>query len=96
MPDNPATRVVTYQLVKAATSVGATAEEAVGAESKRDFVHKMIIARKEARESRYPVCIIQASIEKSDKWAIIQEEGEKFANRISNGRKTQAKYRFSS
>ncbi|MBN1178270.1 MAG: four helix bundle protein [Anaerolineae bacterium] len=43
-------------MIKAATSIGANVEEADGAESKRDFVHKMSIARKEARgrASSYP------------------------------------------
>jgi four helix bundle protein len=41
------------QLLRAATSVGANAEEAHGAESQRDFVHKMGIACKEVRETRY-------------------------------------------
>jgi len=41
------------QLERAASAVGALVEEAQGAESKRDFVHKMSIAQKEARESHY-------------------------------------------
>ena len=41
------------QLIRSGTSVGANVEEAHGAESQRDFAHKMSIARKEARESRY-------------------------------------------
>jgi four helix bundle protein len=41
------------QLLRAATSVGANVEEAHGAESQRDFVHKMGIACKEVRETRY-------------------------------------------
>jgi four helix bundle protein len=36
-----------------ATSVGANYEEAQGAESKSDFVHKLQIALKEMRESHY-------------------------------------------
>jgi four helix bundle protein len=44
---------LTRQLIRAATSVGANVEESDGAESRRDTAHKMAIARKEARESRY-------------------------------------------
>jgi four helix bundle protein len=83
LPDDAATRVVAYQLVKAATSVGANVEEADGAESKRDFVHKMSIARKEARESRYWTRIIQASITDSDEWAALQQESEEIARILS-------------
>ena len=41
------------QVVKAGTSVGAHYEEARGAESKADFAHKLGIALKECRETRY-------------------------------------------
>lgn len=41
------------QLLRSGTSVGANFEEAQGAESKNDFVHKLQIALKELRESNY-------------------------------------------
>ncbi|MEO0587405.1 MAG: four helix bundle protein [Planctomycetota bacterium] len=46
-------RVILRQLIRSGTSVGANVEEAQAAESKADFIHKMAIAQKEARESRY-------------------------------------------
>ncbi len=41
------------QLLRSGTSVGANYEEAQGAESSNDFVHKLQIALKEMRESYY-------------------------------------------
>lgn len=41
------------QFLRSGTSVGANVEEAVSAQSRRDFVAKLSIARKEARETRY-------------------------------------------
>ena len=41
------------QLLRSATSIGANVREAEHAQSKRDFVHKMAIALKEANETRY-------------------------------------------
>ena len=41
------------QIWRAGTSIGANVEEAQAAESKRAFVHKMAIARKESREAHY-------------------------------------------
>lgn len=41
------------QLIKAGTSIGANVEEALAGQSKRDFVAKMAIASKEARETNY-------------------------------------------
>jgi four helix bundle protein len=41
------------QIVRAASSVGANYMEADGAESKRDFQHKISICKKEAKETRH-------------------------------------------
>ena len=41
------------QLTRSATSVGANYEEACGAESRADFIHKLQIVYKELRESFY-------------------------------------------
>ena len=45
--------VVAKQLLRSGTSIGANVEEAIAAQSKKDFVSKMSIASKEARESNY-------------------------------------------
>jgi four helix bundle protein len=46
-------RVMFSQLLRCGTSVGANVEEAQGAQSRRDFITKMAIARKEAYEAHY-------------------------------------------
>jgi four helix bundle protein len=45
--------VISNQLLKSGTSIGANAMEAQNAESKADFIHKMKIAAKEAEEAQY-------------------------------------------
>jgi len=45
--------IIIYQLGKSATSCGANYEEAQGAESQKDFNHKIGIVLKEIRESNY-------------------------------------------
>lgn len=45
--------VLTKQLLKSGTSIGANVSEAVYAQSKPDFIHKLSIALKEAKESYY-------------------------------------------
>ncbi len=45
--------VMSKQLLKSGTSVGANIREAEHAESKADFVHKMAIAQKEMNETLY-------------------------------------------
>ena len=50
------------QLARAATAAGANYEEGRGAESRADFIHKLGIASKEARESRYWLKVIHRSV----------------------------------
>ena len=45
--------ILSKQLLRSGTAVGALIREAEHAESKKDFVHKMSIALKEANETRY-------------------------------------------
>lgn len=46
-------RVLTSQLLRSGTSIGANVEEAIGGQSRKDFLSKLRIARKESRESHY-------------------------------------------
>jgi len=45
--------IIGKQYLRAATSIGANIEEAQASESRADFVHKVGIAQKEARESLF-------------------------------------------
>jgi four helix bundle protein len=45
--------VLSKQVLRAGTSIGANVEEAIGGQSKADFLSKMSIAYKEARETSY-------------------------------------------
>ena len=47
------------QLLRSATSVGANVEEANAGQSRRDFVAKLAIARKDANEARYWLRILR-------------------------------------
>ena len=45
--------VLSKQLLRSGTAIGALVREAEHAESKADFIHKMAIAQKEANETDY-------------------------------------------
>ncbi len=66
------------QLIRAGTSVGSNMEEADGAVSKKDFINHVRIARKEARESRYWLTLIEAAalLRDPEVQALIQEADE--------------------
>jgi putative PIN family toxin of toxin-antitoxin system len=53
--------VISKQLLRSGTSIGANVEEAIAAESKRDFIHKMKIAMKESRETHYWLRLLEQS-----------------------------------
>ncbi len=53
LPKSKVNDIIVYQLGKSSTSIGANYEEAQAAESKEDFIHKISIVLKEARESNY-------------------------------------------
>ncbi len=49
------------QFLRSGTSIGANIEEAIGGSSRKDFVHKLEIAYKEARETRYWLRLLKGS-----------------------------------
>lgn len=53
--------IFSKQLLRSATSIGANVEEAVAAQSRKDFIHKMSIASKEARETKYWIRLLEQS-----------------------------------
>ena len=53
--------VLSKQLLRCGTSIGANVNEAQAAQSKKDFIAKMSISSKEARESRYWIQLLIAT-----------------------------------
>lgn len=53
--------VLSNQLLRSGTSIGANVEEATAGQSRKDFLAKMAIASKEARETGYWLRLLQKS-----------------------------------
>lgn len=53
--------VISKQLLRSSTSIGANVEEANAAQTKKDFILKMSIASKEARETKYWLRLLDKS-----------------------------------
>lgn len=51
--------VLSKQILRSGTSIGALVREAEFAQSKADFIHKMSIALKEANETDYWLCLLK-------------------------------------
>jgi four helix bundle protein len=54
-------RDMSKQILRSGTSIGANVEEAIGAQSNKDFQHKLSIAYKEARETHYWIRLLRDS-----------------------------------
>ena len=53
--------ILSRQILRSGTSIGANVNEAISAESKKDFVHKLSISLKEARETKYWLNLLKDS-----------------------------------
>jgi len=53
--------VLSKQLLRSGTSIGANVEESIGGQSDKDFISKISIAYKEARETIYWLKLLQAT-----------------------------------
>ena len=53
--------VLSKQILRSGTSIGANTEEATAAQSRKDFISKMSIASKEARETNYWLRLLRDS-----------------------------------
>lgn len=52
---------IANQIIRSGTSIGANVEEAQAAQSKKDFISKISISSKEARETKYWLRLINES-----------------------------------
>ena len=81
--------VLSKQLLRSGTSIGANVEEAIGGQSRSDFLAKLSIAYKEARESLYWIELLNKTEFLSDKESVsIKSDIEEILKIIGRIRKT--------
>lgn len=69
--------VLSKQLLRSGTSIGANVEEAIAAQSRKDFIAKLSIASKEARETRYWLRLL-------DKSKLVETDYSSYLNSIEH------------
>lgn len=74
LPNSREYQVISYQVLKSASSVGANYEEAQAAVSKPDFSNKIGISLKEIRETNYWLRILDAIDNKNIDWKELEKE----------------------
>lgn len=68
-------RILANQLIRSGTSIGANVREAQSAQSDRDFLSKLEIALKEARETEYwLIVLVEAEVIKEEKVKALKQE----------------------
>lgn len=76
---NDKNRILSNQLLRSGTSIGANYMEADVAESKRDFQHKIAICRKESKETMYWARMLaKANADQREKCVSIWKEAQEF------------------
>lgn len=65
-PKDIVTTPIIDQLIGAGTSIGANYSEANGASSRKDFMNKIFICKKESRETKYWLRLLAHTAEKED------------------------------
>jgi four helix bundle protein len=70
--------VLSKQLLRCGTSIGANVEESIGAQSKADFISKLSIAYKETRETIYWINLLHATgyLDDEQKDSILEDANE--------------------
>lgn len=88
--------IVSKQLLRSATSIGANSMEAQNAESKADFIHKMKIAAKEADETQYwlTLCDYSQSYPECKNLWLRLEEIQKLLNAILSSAKRKNPFSY--
>jgi four helix bundle protein len=72
---NGVARILYKQVLRSGTSIGANVREAQSGQSDRDFLHKLEIALKEARETEYWLLIlVKSEIVKEEKIKSLMQE----------------------
>ena len=85
--------MLSYQLLKSGTSIGANYREANRAESRNDFVHKIALVEKEAAETQYWLELFEESNigDPTERCWLLQESGELLAIFTSIGKTSKSR-----
>jgi four helix bundle protein len=84
--------IISRQLLKAGTSIGANIREAQSCESRADFIHKLKIAAKESNETEYwlILCNKSESYPSNDKLPLALNELQRLLSSIISSTKRNA------
>lgn len=84
LPKTPENLIFINQVIRSVTSMGANDQEADGTDSRKDFIAKYCLVRKEGKETSYWLRLISDSNpEIANKMKDLQQEGKEIVKIIS-------------
>lgn len=84
IPKNQQNLILINQIVRSVTSMGANDQEADGTDSRRDFIAKYVIVRKEGKETNYWLRLISdTNPEYSARMESLMQEGKEIVKIVS-------------
>ena len=84
LPNNDTNKHFSNQCIRSSTSIGANYREANDALGKKDFIHRVRIARKEAKETEYWIeLIIEHNMIMESRMKSLQKEAYELRNILS-------------
>lgn len=85
LPPTPQNLILINQVTRSVTSVGANDQEADGADSRKDFIAKYALVRKEGKETNYWLRVIADTNEPFKKrMDDLQQEGKEIVKIVSS------------
>ncbi|HUD44893.1 MAG TPA: four helix bundle protein [Patescibacteria group bacterium] len=84
LPQTPQNNIIIYQFTKSSTSMGANDQEADGTDSRKDFIAKYAIVRKEGKETNYWLRVIADTNENfQPRMKDLMQEGKEIVKIVS-------------
>lgn len=86
LPKTPQNLIITNQILRSVTSMGANDQEADGTDSRKDFISKYCIVRKEGKETNYWLRLIEDTnkITNGFKLNYLKQEGKEIVKIVSS------------
>lgn len=85
LPPTPENIIIIYQITKSVTSIGANDQEADGTDTRKDFIAKYSIVRKEGKETNYWLRVIaDTNPSFATRMIELQQEGKEIVMIVSS------------
>lgn len=85
IPKNPQNLILIDQVTRSTTSMGANDQEADGADSRKDFISKYSIVRKESKETNYWLRLIgDTNVFLESRMGGLKQEGKEIVKIVSS------------